>query len=506
MKAGGKLRYLTHLIYFDEVAPAVGEAAQASGLTLVKFADVVEQGKALGDDGSAWDPVTHDTFYTFSYTSGTTGVPKGVMLTHRNYVSNISGLDFFKDKNQYNDEDVYISYLPLAHVFERLVLLTSMAVKMQVGFYQGDVLKLTQDLAVLRPTIMVSVPRLYNRFYDMMQAKIKELTGVKKTFTEWGVARKLAAVEATAHTEDSFYDALVFNKFRDILGGRVRTMITGSAPISREVHNFLKIAFCCQIKEGYGQTESAAGISISWSTDPEVGHVGAPLPGLELKLVDVPDMNYTSEDLDHHGNPAPRGEVCYRGHVCFKGYFRQPEMTRETIDSEGWVHTGDIGMIDVKKGNLRIIDRKKNIFKLSQGEYIVPEKVENKITQSLYIAQTFVYGDSLQYFLVAIVVPERAALEKWAEAAGVQVDGGYEALLQDPRANKFILEEIVKQAREAGFFGFEIPQKVHLTSNAFTPDNEILTPTFKLKRNEAKKVFIRQIKELYDGAKLQGEE
>jgi long-chain acyl-CoA synthetase len=387
------------------------------------------------------------------------------------------------------------------------MLLTCMAVKMQVGFYQGDVLKLTLDLAVLKPTIMVSVPRLYNRFYDLMQAKIKELTGMKKTFTEWGVAKKLASLESKAQTVDHFYDALVFNKFRDILGGRVRTMITGSAPISKEVLNFLKIAFCCQIKEGYGQTESAAGVTVSWTTDPETGHVGAPFPALDVKLVDVPDMNYTSEDLDHSGHPAPRGEVCYRGHSVFKGYFRQPEMTRDTIDKDGWVHTGDIGMLDVKKGTLRIIDRKKNIFKLSQGEYIVPEKVENKISQSPSIAQVFVYGDSLQYFLVAIVVPDRPALEKWAAENGVAVDGGdYEALLKHARINKHILEEIIAKSREAGFFGFEIPQRVHLTSNAFSPDNDILTPTFKLKRNEAKKAFLIEIKALYDGAKLQGEE
>lgn len=131
--------------------------------------------------------MTGETFYTFSYTSGTTGVPKGVKLTHRNFVVNIAGLDFWDNKDRFNEKDVYISYLPLAHVFERLMLLTGMAIKMEIGFYQGDVLKLTQDLAVLKPTVMVSVPRLYNRFYDLMQAKIKELTGFKKTLTEWGI-------------------------------------------------------------------------------------------------------------------------------------------------------------------------------------------------------------------------------------------------------------------------------------------------------------------------------
>ena len=198
-----------------------------------------------------------------------------------------------------------------------------------------------------------------------MQAKIKELSGFKKILTEWGIQKKLSALHQSAKTSDNFYDALVFNKFREILGGRVRTMITGSAPIAKEVLNFLKIAFCVQIKEGYGQTESAAAISVSWTFDPEAGHVGAPFPAIEVKLLDVPDMDYRSTDVDENGNPKPRGEILYRGHAVFKGYYRQPQMTRETIDPEGWVHTGDIGQFDTNKGVLRIIDRKKNIFKLS---------------------------------------------------------------------------------------------------------------------------------------------
>ena len=324
LKSKGKISSTTHIIYYDEAKPADIEHAKSSGLTVVTFADVIAEGKQLADDGSSWDKVTGETFYTFSYTSGTTGVPKGVMLTHRNFVVNIAGLDFWDNKDRFHDKDVYISYLPLAHVFERLMLLTGMAIKMEIGFYQGDVLKLTQDLAVLKPTVMVSVPRLYNRFYDLMQAKIKELTGFKKTLTEWGIQKKLAALHSSAKTTDNFYDALVFNKFREILGGRVRTMITGSAPIAKEVLNFLKIAFCVQIKEGYGQTESAAAISVSWTYDPEAGHVGAPFPALELKLIDVPDMDYRSTDVDENGHPKPRGEVLYRGYAVFKGYFRQP--------------------------------------------------------------------------------------------------------------------------------------------------------------------------------------
>ena len=252
LKIGGKIPVTTHVIYFDEVKPEEIELASSCGLTLVSFLDAVKEGKTYTGESANWEAVTSESLYTLSYTSGTTGVPKGVMLTHLNFVSNMGGLDRTEDSDKYNDTDSYISYLPLAHVFERLLLLTCMAVKMEIGFYQGDVLKITQDLAMLKPTVMVSVPRLYNRFYDLMQAKIRELTGMKKMLTEWGIQKKLAVLNASAKTTDTFYDALVFNKFREILGGRVRTLITGSAPISKEVLNFLKVAFCCQIKEGFG--------------------------------------------------------------------------------------------------------------------------------------------------------------------------------------------------------------------------------------------------------------
>jgi long-chain acyl-CoA synthetase len=168
LKKEGKIPLLTHVIYFDEVKPADVEAAQQNGLTLVSYATVLEKGAAL-ETKPEFDEVHYDTFYTFSYTSGTTGMPKGVMLTHRNFVANVGGMEGFDGEFTIRDDDVYISYLPLAHVFERVLLMCAMGYKMQYGFFGGDVLKLKEDLAVLRPTIMASVPRLYNRFYDVMQ-------------------------------------------------------------------------------------------------------------------------------------------------------------------------------------------------------------------------------------------------------------------------------------------------------------------------------------------------
>ncbi len=205
-------------------------------------------------------------------------------------------------------------------------------------------------------------------------------------------------------------------------------------------------------------------------------------------------MNYTSQDVDSNGNPKPRGEICYRGLNVFKGYYKQPELTKETIDADGWVHTGDIGQFNVTHGTLMIIDRKKNILKLSQGEYVAPEKLEMRIQQSLFISQALVYGDSLQHYMVAVVVPERLVMEKWASNQGIKFDSYEDWLSTDLQAKKVILEEITARCKEAGFFGFEIPQKVHLTSQQFSQENGLLTPTFKVKRNDAKKYFLQEIK------------
>ena len=363
LKQQGKIPSLTHVIYFEDFKPVEIDEIEAntSGLTLIRYKDALEEGSKMS--GIQWDPVTPDTLYTFCYTSGTTGLPKGVMLSHQNYVSTAAAGNRFDRDFEVNENDVFYSYLPLAHVMERGMLISALLNCCQYGFYQGYILKIREDMAVLRPTVLASVPRLFNRFYDGMKQKINELEGFQRRLADAAIEKKLRNLQESGKTDHGFYDCIIFKKFRALLGGRVRLMLTGSAPIAKEVLSFLKVAFCCPIIEGYGQTENTGPATMTWSTDPNTGHVGSPIPCLDVKLVDVPEMKYTSEDKDEHGVLMPRGEVCYRGYNCFKGYFRQPQMTRETIDSDGWVHSGDIGQF-LPAGVLKIIDRKKNIFKL----------------------------------------------------------------------------------------------------------------------------------------------
>lgn len=342
--------------------PIKGNEAQAEaehlGITLQSMADVINSGK--GKAAPHRPPAPNDV-YTFSYTSGTTGDSKGAMMTHQNIMACLGSISKIIT---INTSDVHLSYLPLPHVFERLMMVSMFYSGAKIGFYQGDVLKLKEDLAVLKPTVFPSVPRLWMRMYDVMMGKIKALKGLKAKLAAKAIATKLRNLTTVASTKHGFYDALVFKKMKVVLGGRVRLCISGSAPINSDVLNFLKIAFCCPILEGYGLTETTAASTVTKPEDPESGHVGGPVHSIELKLVDVPDSNYNSTAKDEAGRPAPAGEICMRGPTIIKGYFKMPEKTAETVDPDGWLHSGDVGVLR-PNGSIKIVDRIKNIFKLS---------------------------------------------------------------------------------------------------------------------------------------------
>ena len=242
---------------------------------------------------------------------------------------------------------------------------------MKIGFYQGDPLKLVEDVGVLKPVSFPSVPRLFNRIYSKIKGNFDAATGCKKWLVDWALATKIAALQHDGSVTNSCYDKMIFSKVAALLGGKVRSMATGSAPIDKQVLDFLKVVFCCPIREGYGLTESATAGCVTAKDDPVAGHVGGPREAVKLRLKDLPEMEYLSSD-----KPYPRGEICMKGPTIFKGYYKRPDKTAEAFDEEGWYLTGDVGMI-YPNGSVKIIDRSKNIFKLSQGEYIAPEKLEN---------------------------------------------------------------------------------------------------------------------------------
>ncbi|KFV39508.1 Long-chain-fatty-acid--CoA ligase 5, partial [Gavia stellata] len=268
------------------------------------------------------------------FTSGTTGNPKGAMLTHQNVVANAAAfLRSTEDTIECTSSDITISYLPLAHMFERVVQTVVYSCGAQVGFFQGDIKLLTDDMKTLKPTLFPVVPRLLNRIYDKIQSAAK--SPVKRCLLNFAVIMKTAEIKQGIIRNDSIWDQLIFKKVQETMGGRVRIMVTGAAPISPSVLTFLRAALGCQIFEAYGQTECSAGCTFSMPGDWTTGHVGAPLACNIIKLDDVEEMNYYSSNNE--------GEVCIKGPNVFKGYLKDPEKTAEAIDKDGWLHTGDIG-------------------------------------------------------------------------------------------------------------------------------------------------------------------
>lgn len=370
-----------------------------------------------------------------------------------------------------------------------------------IAFFRGDPLLLIEDLQACRPTIFPAAPRVLNKIYDKIQVGIAAAGGVKKKLFDAAVHTKTKNLLATGQLTHSVYDRLLFNKIKKGLGfDCLRSMVSGSAPLSKTVMNFYRVMLGIPVVEGYGQTENAACCTVSLPDDMMTsGHVGIPNAATEVVLEDVAEMGYFHTDTNHKGQPCQgRGEILVRGPTVFKGYYKQPDKTRETIDEEGWLHSGDIGLW-TEDGNLQIIDRKKNIFKLSQGEYVAPEKIENVIIQSLLIGQAFVHGDSLQSALVAVIVLDEEPVRSLLEASenSSLANASLSEICKSNQLKSVIMGEIKKIGKANGLHGFEIPKAIHLTENPFTVEDGLLTPTFKLKRQQARDKFEKEIERMY---------
>ena len=465
-----KLGKVKNIVVWDTLCiGAVGDFDNA-GINLMTFANVCK----IGENRRAHLPeVSPEDVMVFSYTSGTTSTPKAAMLTHRNFIAALAGVDAGSDDTvKFTSSDVHLSYLPLAHIYDRLACSYMLAVGGRIGFYSGDIIKIKEDIQALKPTFFASVPRLYNKIYDGIIDGMNNQKGIKKMLVDWAVSSKLENLKHSKFT-NRFFDALVFNKIRNAFGGNLRFMTTAAAPIAGNRLSLLKISMSCPIAEVYGQTESCGASFMTHTSDTKTGHVGGISPAAEFKLVDIPEMNYTSKDVDENGNLRPRGEICLRGPMIFRGYYKDPEKTADAVDADGWLHTGDVGVVDLS-GRLTIIDRKKNIFKLSQGEYVAVEKVETVLLRSKLIEEIIVHGDSLESYVVAVVVPNKNITSDPAE----------------------ILKEIKTLGKAEGLKGFEVPQKIHVSEQTFG-EIGLLTATMKVKRLEAKAHFKNTFDNLY---------
>ncbi|XP_035416643.1 long-chain-fatty-acid--CoA ligase 6 isoform X2 [Cygnus atratus] len=438
---------LSSIILMDPFEKELMERGRRCGVRIQAMQEVEDCGR---ESRHVPVPPRPEDLSIVCFTSGTTGNPKGAMLTHGNVVADFSG--FLK-------------------------------------VTEGDIRLLSDDMKALRPTIFPVVPRLLNRMYDKIFSQAD--TSLKRWVLEFAAKRKKAEVRNGIIRNDSLWDKLFFNKIQASLGGCVRMIVTGAAPASPTVLGFLRAALGCQVYEGYGQTECTAGCTFTTPGDWTSGHVGAPLPCNLIRLKDVEELNYFASKGE--------GEICVKGPNVFKGYLKDEEKTTEALDQEGWLHTGDIGKW-LPNGTLKIIDRKKHIFKLAQGEYIAPEKIENIYIRSDPVAQIYVHGDSLQAFLVGIVVPDSEVMPGWAKKRGF--DGTYSELCKNKELKQAIMEDMVRLGKESGLHSFEQVKAIYIHSDMFSVQNGLLTPTLKAKRPELRDYFKKQIEELYSSISI----
>jgi long-chain acyl-CoA synthetase len=477
---------LEHLIVIDQISEEVKQRAAEMNIKVHSLEQLKELGKA---HMRAPVPPRSDELATICYTSGTTGTPKGAMITHLNMVSIVSSMLLYLKKSPLIKEgdERYLSYLPLAHMFERISQAVIVSLCGQIGFYQGDIKKLVDDMKELKPTIFCTVPRLLNRIYSKINDGIERASPLKKTIFKWAYTNKQKEIERGIVRKNSIYD-FAFKQIRQTLGGCTKFILTGSAPISPEILQFLRVVCGCYVVEGYGATETGGASGVQVPGETTVGNVGPPFSCCMYKLGDVPEMNLKVER-------DRRGEILVAGNNIFRGYYKDEEKTRAALDEEGWYHTGDIGMFD-DNGCLKIVDRVKNIFKLQQGEYIAPEKIENIYVRSKYVAQAFVYGNSFKSNLIGVIVPEEPVIFEWAKQNNVQ-DTDMKSLCKSKELKEAILKDIVQLGKSSDLKGFEQVKDIHLHYELFSLENGLVTPTMKSKRNELLAYFRQEIDQLY---------
>ena len=407
---------------------------------------------------------SEDDLATIIYTSGTTGNPKGVMLTHTNFISNVEACKSLIDVSE---TDVLLSFLPLSHVFERLgghyVPLFSGA---KIA-YAESTFTVAQNMKEVAPTVMLSVPRLYETMHERILRAVQEGSSLKQKIFHWGVSVGSAVSSAIQQgkkpsailqLQQNIADKLVFAKLKEATGGRLRFFVSGGAALPQSIAEFFHAAGIL-ILEGYGLTETSPVISMNHPGKWKFGTVGAHVPGIEVQI-------------------AEDGEILTRGPHVMKGYFNNEAATAEVIDEDGWFHTGDIGIID-EDGFVKITDRKKNIIVLSNGKNVAPQPIESELVRSPFISQVMVVGSERKN-LAALIVPNFDALKAWASENSIETDD-LSAMLQTREVQQHIQSEI--RSHLTDFADFEQVRRFTLLEKEFSQEDDEMTPTLKLKRN-----------------------
>lgn len=452
------------------------------------FTEVEELGKKHqnADWETLWKDLGRDQLLTIMNTSGTTGKPKGVMLTHGNILSNIEGIQFWVI--ELLPEDISLSYLPLSHIFERLAgHYLPLSIGVTIG-YAENINTIPDDLQEIRPTVLTSVPHLFEKVFTQIMDQINNGSPVKKRIFEWAVEVGKEKYNYYLHSNVDDYlsqsylpknlyrkwkiaDKLVYQTIKEKLGGRLRGAVSGGGTLNKEIAKFFW-SLDIPLMEGYGLTETSPIISCNPMLRAKVGTVGKILPNLELKIADD-------------------GEILVQGPSITQGYYNDQKETEKSFEGK-WFKTGDVGELD-EEGYLKIIDRKKRLLILSTGMNVAPAPIESKINESIFIAQTLILGDNQKY-VTALINLDYETLIPWAQKQGINTENK-EALSRDPLVQKLINDDIVELTKE--FTNYAKPKRVTLISDEWSVDSGELTPKLSLKTNIIKKQYEQEIKEMY---------
>jgi len=460
-----ELRSLQHVLTFHDLD---GLAAHGEDFAAANPAALDEATAAL----------TENDLYTIIYTSGTTGPPKGCMLSNRNYFEMATVVDRM-EQTYYRPDDVMLLYLPLAHNYGRLMLLLGAHVGFTIAFL-ADPLRVAEVLPQVRPTLLPSVPRVYEKVHTAVVARFDAATGIKRRLIDWAlpIGREVSRLEsegkpvpAGLRRRHGLADRLVFSKVREPFGGRLRMPGSGGAPLSKEIIEFFD-AVGIRIAEGYGLTECTTACSANTPDDYRFGSVGHPLPGADVRI-------------------AADGEIEMRSPTVFQGYFKDPEATAAVFTPDGWLRTGDIGELDAD-GFLHVTDRKKDILVTAGGKNVAPQNIENDLKTSKYVSQALVIGDKRPY-VAALLTLDSVEIGRWA--AENALDGDIAALSQDERVRELLQDTVDEANRERS--RFEQVKRFTVLPRDFTMEDGEITPTLKLRRRAVQEHFADEIDALY---------